>query len=103
MTRIIRYPRFNDETIRISILYINIYVLFRNKSIINLSKLRISILISNFIFKLLTIPSSLRNYASLLPSIIRKYKLTIKYLLIIYLIKLKPLTNNRKNNFFIFT
>ena len=55
ITRIVRYPRFNDETMGISILYINIYVLFRSKSIINPLGLRISILINNFIFKLLTI------------------------------------------------
>ena len=55
ITRIIRYPRFSNETIRISILYINIYVLFRGKSIINPLKSRIFILISSFIFKLLTI------------------------------------------------
>ena len=55
MIRIVYYPRFNDEAIRISILYINIYTLFRDKSIINLLEFRISILISSFIFKLLTI------------------------------------------------
>ena len=55
ITRLIRYPRFNNKTIKILILYIDIFVLFRNKSIINLLKPRISILISNFIFKLLTI------------------------------------------------
>ena len=55
MTRIVYYPRFNNEAIGISILYINIYVLFRNKSIINLLRFRIFILISSFIFKLLTI------------------------------------------------
>ena len=53
--RIIYYPRFNDETMGISILYINIYVLFRDKSIINFLKFRIFILISSFIFKSLTI------------------------------------------------
>ena len=55
ITRIIRYPRFSDKTIKILILYINIYALFRNKSIINPLKLRISIPISSFIFKSLTI------------------------------------------------
>ena len=55
MTRIVRYPRFNDEAIGISILHINIYVLFRNKFIINLLGLKISILISNLIFKPLII------------------------------------------------
>ena len=55
ITRIIRYPRFNNEAIGISILYINIYTLFRDKSIINLLKLKIFILINNFTFKLLTI------------------------------------------------
>ena len=55
ITRIVRYPRFNNETIKISILYINIYVLFRDKSIINLLEFRIFILINSFIFKLLTI------------------------------------------------
>ena len=55
MTRIVRYPRFNDKTMRILILYINIYILFRGKFIINLLKPKISILISSFIFKLLTI------------------------------------------------
>ena len=50
ITRIIRYPRFSNETIEISILYINIYTLFRNKSIINLLGFRIFILINNFIF-----------------------------------------------------
>ena len=55
ITRIVRYPRFNDEAIGISILYINIYILFRNKFIINLLGFRIFILISSFTFKLLTI------------------------------------------------
>ena len=55
ITRVIRYPRFSDEAMGISILYINIYILFRGKSIINPLKFRISILISSFIFKLLTI------------------------------------------------
>ena len=53
--RVIRYPRFNNETIKISILYINIYALFRDKFIINLLGFRIFILTNNFIFKLLTI------------------------------------------------
>ena len=55
MTRIIRYPRFNDEAMKMSILYINICALFRGKFMINPLKLRISILISSFVFKLLTI------------------------------------------------
>ena len=55
ITRIIRYPRFNNETMGISILYINIYILFRDKFIINPLGFRIFILISSFIFKLLTI------------------------------------------------
>ena len=55
ITRIIRYPRFNNKAIKILILYINIYVLFRSKSIINPLKLKIFISISSFIFKLLTI------------------------------------------------
>ena len=55
ITRIIRYPRFNNEAMGMSILYINIYVLFRGKSIINPLELRIFILINSFIFKLLTI------------------------------------------------
>ena len=55
ITRIVRYPRFNNETMGISILYINIYALFRSKSIINLLRFRISIPTNNFIFKLLTI------------------------------------------------
>ena len=53
--RIIRYPRFDDEAMRMSILYVDIYAFFRNKSIINLLGFRIFILISSFIFKLLTI------------------------------------------------
>ena len=53
--RIIRYSRFNNEAMGMSILYINIYVLFRGKSIINPLEPRIFILISSFIFKLLTI------------------------------------------------
>ena len=55
ITRIIRYPRFNNEAMRISILYINIYALFRGKFIINPLKFRTFILTSSFIFKLLTI------------------------------------------------
>ena len=55
MTRIIRYPRFSNEAMKISILYIDIYTLFRNKSIINPLKSKIFILISSFTFKLLTI------------------------------------------------
>ena len=55
ITYIIRYSRFNNETIRISILYIDIYALFRGKSMINPLRFRISILINSFIFKLLTI------------------------------------------------
>ena len=55
ITRLIRYSRFNDEAIKISILYINIYTLFRNKSIINSLGFTIFIPISNFTFKLLTI------------------------------------------------
>ena len=55
MIRIIRYPRFNNEAIGISILYINICALFRDKSIINLLGFKIFILINSFIFKLLTI------------------------------------------------
>ena len=55
ITRIIHYPRFSDEAMEISILYINIYALFRDKSIINPLKSKISILINSFIFKLLTI------------------------------------------------
>ena len=55
ITRIIRYSRFSDKAIKILILHINIYTLFRDKSIINLLKFRIFILINNFIFKLLTI------------------------------------------------
>ena len=55
ITRIIRYPRFNDEAMGMSILYINIYALFRDKSIINLLKPKIFILTNRFIFKLLTI------------------------------------------------
>ena len=55
ITRIIRYPRFNNETIRISILHINICALFRNKFIINPLKPRIFILTNSFTFKSLTI------------------------------------------------
>ena len=55
ITRIVRYSRFNNEAIRMSILYIDIYVLFRSKFIINPLRFRIFILINNFIFKLLTI------------------------------------------------
>ena len=55
ITRIIRYPRFNNEAIKISILYINIYALFRSKSIINPLRFRIFIPNSSFTFKLLTI------------------------------------------------
>ena len=55
MTRIVRYSRFSDETMGISILYINIYILFRSKSIINPLRFKISILINSFTFKLLTI------------------------------------------------
>ena len=55
ITRIIRYPRFNNEAMKISILYINIYILFRGKSIINLLRPKISIPTNNFVFKLLTI------------------------------------------------
>ena len=55
ITRIVRCPRFSDEAIEISILYINIYTLFRGKSIINLLEFRIFILINSFTFKLLTI------------------------------------------------
>ena len=55
MIRIIRYPRFNNEAIGMSILHVNIYILFRSKSIINLLGSKISILINSFIFKLLTI------------------------------------------------
>ena len=55
ITRIVRYPRFSNEAMGISILYINIYILFRSKSIINLLGPRIFILTSSFIFKLLTI------------------------------------------------
>ena len=53
--RIIRYPRFSNKAMRILILYINIYTLFRSKSIINPLRCRISILINSFTFKLLTI------------------------------------------------
>ena len=53
--RIIRYSRFSNETMGMSILYINIYTLFRSKSIINLLESRIFIPINSFIFKLLTI------------------------------------------------
>ena len=55
ITRIIRYPRFNNEAMGMSILYINIYALFRGKFIINLLGPRISIPTNSFIFKLLTI------------------------------------------------
>ena len=55
ITRIVRYPRFNNETMKISILYIDIYALFRGKSMINPLKFRIFILINSFAFKLLTI------------------------------------------------
>ena len=55
ITRIIRCPRFSDEAIEMSILYINIYALFRNKFIINFLEFRIFILINSFIFKSLTI------------------------------------------------
>ena len=55
ITRVIRCPRFSDEAMEISILYINIYTLFRDKSIINPLGFRIFILINSFIFKLLTI------------------------------------------------
>ena len=55
ITRIIRYPRFNNETMGMSILYIDIYVLFRNKFIINPLGFKISILINSFTFKSLTI------------------------------------------------
>ena len=55
ITRIVRYPRFNNEAMRISILHINIYTLFRNKSMINPSESRIFIPTSSFVFKLLTI------------------------------------------------
>ena len=55
ITRIIRYPRFNNEAIGMSILYINICLLFRGKSIINPLRLRIFILTNSFIFKSLTI------------------------------------------------
>ena len=55
MIRVVRYPRFNDETMEISILYVNIYALFRDKFIINLLGFKIFIPISSFIFKLLTI------------------------------------------------
>ena len=54
ITYIVRYPRFSDETMRISILYINICVLFRGKFIINPLGLKIFILINSFIFKLST-------------------------------------------------
>ena len=55
ITRIIRYPRFNDEAMGMSILYINIYALFRNKSMINFLGLKIFIPINSFAFKSLTI------------------------------------------------
>ena len=54
ITRIIRYPRFSNEAMGISILYINIYILFRGKSIINPLKPRIFISINSFVIKLLT-------------------------------------------------
>ena len=55
ITRIIRYPRFNNEAIGISILYVDIYTLFRSKFMINPLRFRIFILINSFTFKLLTI------------------------------------------------
>ena len=55
ITRIIRYPRFNNKAMGMLILHIDIYTLFRNKSIINPLKPKISILTNSFTFKLLTI------------------------------------------------
>ena len=55
MIRIVRYPRFNNEAIRMSILYVDICALFRDKFIINSLRFRISILTSSFVFKSLMI------------------------------------------------
>ena len=46
--RTVRCPRFSNETMGISILYIDIYALFRGKSIINLLGSKIFISISSF-------------------------------------------------------